>query len=153
MKISKSNLFILYNIFLELSYFSSKMFKICKNDNVKFLADFLVGTDSEWFKTYFKRKISKSKILSLCKFFSCIIQLLAKTTQVVKSFSQKWCLKAFFSVGIDSEYFKPYFKRKYWHRNFFPILVFFWHLVIFGQKGRYIEKMTTSKLFWSKCFW
>ena len=31
---------------------------------------FLVGIDSEWFETYFKTKISKSKIFSRVNFFS-----------------------------------------------------------------------------------
>ena len=65
---------------------------------------FLVGIDSEWFETYFKTKISKSKIFSRVKFFSWDFVFFGQNDQnsekmtKVKNFGQKN-----FLVGIDSE--------------------------------------------------
>ena len=71
-KISNRESFPCKFFFLGLSRFSAKMAKLAKKwQRQKILVEFfLVGIDSECFETYFKTKISKSKIFSRVKFFS-----------------------------------------------------------------------------------
>ena len=71
---------------------------------------FLVGIDSEWFKTYFKMKISILKIFSSWKIFFWDIAV----------FSKNWWPKnrkifEIFLVGIGLEWFQTcVLKWKYW---------------------------------------
>ena len=90
-----------------------------KNFGRKF---FLVGIDSECFETYFKTKISKSKIFTRHKiFFLGICHFLIK---IVKKWKSQKFLFNFF-VKIDSERSETYFRTKISKSNFFPLQNYF----------------------------
>ena len=72
-KIPKSKIFSRVKFFCGTLFFSAKMTKIVEKwQSQKNLVEkfFLVEIDSECFGTYFKTKISKSKIFSCVNFFS-----------------------------------------------------------------------------------
>ena len=108
------------------SGFSPKMPKKTKF----FRKFFLVGIDLEWFKTYFKMKISILKIFSHWKFFflghSRFFEKLV--TKISKKFRKK------FLVGIDLEWFKTCFKTK------ISILKIFSHWFFFQGHSCFFEK-------------
>ena len=115
-----------------LSRFSAKMAKIVKKwQSQKILVEkiFLVGIDSECFKTYFQPKISKSKIFSCVKFFCSDSRFSAKMAKIVK----KW-LSQKILVGIDSECFKTSFKPKISKSKIFSCVKFFLGLCRFSAR-------------------
>ena len=95
--------------------FSAKMIKIVKKlQSQKILVEiFFVGIASECFETYFKTKISQSKIFSRVKFFSWGFvffgQIDQKSEKMTKS---KNFGRIIFLVRIDSERFETNFKTK-----------------------------------------
>ena len=110
---SHNRTFFLCKIFSWDFVFSAKMTKIVKKWQSKKIArNFLAGIDSECFATYFKTKISKSKIFSRVKFFSWDFVFSAKMTKIVKNDKIKKNGRKYFLVGIDSECFKTYFRLK-----------------------------------------
>ena len=98
---------------------------------------FLIGIDSEFFKTYFTTKISKLEIFSRYKIFSGIQSFLDQNREKLQSQE--------FLVDIDSECFATYLKTKIL-KSIFPFTTFSRELVIFGQHGQNSEKMTKSKI-------
>ena len=82
---------------------------------------FLVGIDSECFETYFKTKISKSKIFSRVKFFSWDFVFSSKMTKIVKKWQSKkiwskffcrsrlWMFQKSFAVRIDHRASRAYY--------------------------------------------
>ena len=65
----------------------------------------LVGIDSEYLKTYFKPKISKSKNFSRAKFFKGLCRFWPNWRKMANS---KHFGRKHFLVEIDSECFKEY---------------------------------------------
>ena len=139
-----------------LSRFSAKMAKIVKKwQSQKILVEkfFLVGIDSECFKTYFKPKISKSKIFSHVKFFSWdSVVFLSKGSNSENWQSQKNLGKTFL-VGIDSECFKCILNQKSRSCKFFPCKIFLVGLSRFSAKmTKIVKKWQSQKILVNKSF-
>ena len=111
---------------------------------------FSVGIDSECFETYFKTKISKSKIFSHYKMFSWdLVIFYPKWPKWWRNGeAEKFWQKFFWSESIQNV-LKRILKRKSQNRKFFPLQNFSWTQSFFGQSG---ERMAKSKHFGRKIF-
>ena len=116
---------------------------------------FLVEIDSEWFETYFKTKISKSKIFSRVNFFSWdLVVFRPKWLKKRKNDQGKKFWSKIFLVGIDSECFETYFETKISKSKIFSRVKFlFVGLCFFWPKWPNSEKLTKSKNFGRNVFW
>ena len=93
--------------------------KMSKSKN--FRQFFLVGIDSECFNTYFKMKISKSKIFNRVKFFSWDSVVFRQKGQTSQKMTKPKMLIKNFLVGINSESFKRIKNENLEIENFFPV--------------------------------
>ena len=84
---------------------------------------FLVGIDSEWFETYFKTKISKSKIFFRLTFSLDSVIFGQNCEKMTKS--KNFGRKNFFRSELIQNVLKRILKRKSQNRKFFPITKFF----------------------------
>ena len=95
-----------------------------KNDKVKkfWSKFFLVGIDSECFETYFKTKISKSKIFSRVKFFSWDFVFFGQNDQNSENTTKsKNFGRNFFWSELIQNALKRTLKQKSQNRKFYPV--------------------------------
>ena len=93
------------------------------------------------FQNVFQKEISKSKIVSLYKLLSGNKSFFDKNDPNSEKVSEsKMMFESVFRTESIQNVTNHILEENLDIENCFPLLIFFWNLVIFGQKGHNIEK-------------